>query len=88
LTIAKYDEQRICTTTRVLKTIADDKSLVIFCTIALSSAGSDVFVNALGITRKQYYSRLSSLLKAGLVRRENGKYSLTTFGIILYYTNL
>jgi DNA-binding HxlR family transcriptional regulator len=86
LTIAKYDEQRICTTTRVLKTIADDKSLIIFNTIALSSAGSDVFVNALGITRKQYYSRLSSLLKAGLVRREKGKYSLTTFGIILYYS--
>src|SRR5215469_11432632 len=85
LTIAKYDEQRICTTTRVLKTIADDKSLVIFNTIALSSAGTDVFVNTFGITRKQYYSRLSSLIKAGLVRREKRKYSLTTFGIILYY---
>jgi len=60
--------------------------LIIFNTIGLSSTGSDVFVNALGITRKQYYSRLSLLLKAGLVRREKGKYSLTTFGIILYYS--
>src|SRR5262249_16683591 len=26
------------------------------------------------------------LLKAGLVRREKGKYSLTTFGLILHYS--
>jgi hypothetical protein len=77
---------RIMTTTAdVLKAIADDKSLVIFNMIALSSAGSNVFVSTLRISRKQYYSRLSSLLKAGLVRREKGKYSLTTF-VILYYS--
>jgi predicted transcriptional regulator len=78
---------RIMTTTAdVLKAIADDKSLVIFNMIALSSAGSNVVVSTLRISRKQYYSRLSSLLKAGLVRREKGEYSLTTFGIILYYS--
>ena len=74
------------TTADVLKIIADDKSLIIFNTIALSNAGSDVLVSTLGISRKQYYSRLSLLLKAGLVRREKGKYSLTTFGIILHYS--
>jgi hypothetical protein len=70
----------------VLKTIADDKSLVLFNTIALSNGGIDIWISALELTRKQYYSRLSALLKAGLVKRESGKYSLTTFGIIVYYT--
>jgi predicted transcriptional regulator len=70
----------------VLRTIADYKSLVLFNTIALSNGDSDIFISKLGLTRKQYYSRLSPLLTAGLVKRERGKYSLTTFGIILYHT--
>ncbi|MFY9870602.1 MAG: hypothetical protein WAK17_12860 [Candidatus Nitrosopolaris sp.] len=70
----------------VLKTIADDKSLVLFNTIALSNDDSDILISTLQLTRKQYYSRLSALLKAGLVKREMGKYSLTIFGIIVYHT--
>ena len=70
----------------ILKTIANDKSLVLFNTIALSNGGIDICITALKLTRKQYYSRLSALLKAGLVKRERGKYSLTTFGIIVYHT--
>jgi len=37
------------------------------------------------LTRKQYYSRLSALLKAGIVKRVKGKYSLTAFGVIVYH---
>jgi hypothetical protein len=69
----------------VLKTIADDKSLVIFNAIALSNIGSDILIRRLQLTRKQYYSRMSTLLKTGIVKREMGKYSLTTFGMILYH---
>ena len=69
----------------VLKTIADDKSLVLLNTIALSNGDSDILVSTLHLTRKQYYVRLSALLKAGLVKREMAKYSLTTFGMILYH---
>jgi predicted transcriptional regulator len=69
----------------VLKTIADDKSLVIFNAIALSNIGSDILISRLQLTRKQYYSRMSTLLKTGIVKREMGKYSLTTFGMILYH---
>jgi hypothetical protein len=74
------------TVTDVLKTISDDKSLVLFNAIALSNGDTDICISALELTRKQYYSRLSALLKAGLVHRERGKYSLTTFGIIVYNT--
>lgn len=69
----------------VLKALADDKSLVLFNTIALSNDDSRILISKLGITRKQYYSRLSALSRVGLVNRENGKYFLTTFGIILYH---
>jgi len=69
----------------VLKTIAEDKSLVLFNAIALSNSDSDILISTLHLTRKQYYARLSALLKAGLVKREMAKYSLTTFGMILYY---
>jgi hypothetical protein len=60
--------------------------LVLFNTIALSNGDNDICLSTLGLTRKQYYSRLSALLKTGLVKRESGKYSLTTFGIIVYHT--
>ena len=69
----------------VLKTIADDKSLVLLNTIALSNGDSDNRIRTLHLTRKQYYARLSALLKAGLVKREMAKYYLTTFGLILYH---
>ena len=36
------------------------------------------------LTRKQYYSRMSSLMKAGLIKRKNGKHTLTAFGKIIY----
>ena len=69
----------------VLKAIADDKSLVLFNTIALSKDDSSILIRNLGITKKQYYSRLSALLRADLVKRDSGKYSLTRFGMILYH---
>ena len=70
----------------LLKTIADDKSLVLFNTLALSSGDIDICISALELTRKQYYSRLSALLKAGLVKRDRGRYSLTTLGMIVYHS--
>jgi len=70
---------------RVLKAIADDKSLLLFNTIANSNADTDI-LSASGLTRKQYYSRLSTLLNVGVVKRLSGKYSLTACGVVLYYT--
>lgn len=37
----------------------------------------------LGITRKQYYTRLSQLVKLGLVRKYDRRYVQTSFGRIL-----
>jgi hypothetical protein len=71
-------------TASVLRTIADDKSLELFTTVALETIDSKNLKNRTKLTRKQYYSRLSRMTRVGLVRRKNGKYILTTLGKIVY----
>lgn len=72
------------TTATVLRTISDDKSMDLFRTIAQSSIDSESLKNKTKLTRKQYYSRLSRMTKAGLVRKKSGKYTLTAFGKVVY----
>ncbi|HMH09720.1 MAG TPA: hypothetical protein VK553_03365, partial [Candidatus Nitrosopolaris rasttigaisensis] len=67
-----------------LSAISNDKSLVLFNTIALASEDSSILISRLELTRKQYYARMSELTKAGLIRRRNGRYFLTSFGRIVY----
>jgi predicted transcriptional regulator len=69
----------------ILGAISDDKSLLLFKTIALSdSSSSDTLLSRLHFTRKQYYSRMYKMAKAGLVLKKNGKYILTNMGRIVY----
>ncbi|HET7148742.1 MAG TPA: hypothetical protein VFI73_09625 [Candidatus Nitrosopolaris sp.] len=68
----------------ILKAIADDTSLVLFNTIALAGGDSDILITRLGVTRKQFYSRMSNLQKTGLISRTNRRYMLTSFGFIIY----
>ena len=72
------------TSATVLRTIADDKSMELFKTIAQGTIDSENLKNKAKLTRKQYYSRLSRMTKAGLVRKKSGKYLLTAFGKIVY----
>jgi hypothetical protein len=72
----------------VIKSISDDKSLVLFNTIALASGNADTLKTTIKLTRRQYYSRMSGLVDAGLVTRKNGKYFVTSFGKIVYDTQL
>jgi predicted transcriptional regulator len=71
-------------TASILRTIADEKSLELFTTVALETIDSKNLKSKTKLTRKQYYSRLSRMTRAGLVRRKNGNYILTTFGKIVY----
>ena len=69
----------------IIKLISDDKSLLIFCTIFLAGGDSSKTIRAeLNLSRKKYYSRISRLIKAGLVKRQNGRYFLTAFGKVIY----
>jgi predicted transcriptional regulator len=76
------------TAASVLRSIADDKSLELFRTVALETIDSKNLKNRTKLTRKQYYSRLSRMTRTGLVRKKNGKYILTTFGKIVYESQL
>jgi DNA-binding HxlR family transcriptional regulator len=69
----------------VLRSISDDISLDLYKSIANSNGerGDDLLAKT-KITRKQYYSRLSTLIKAGLIKRKNGRYSLTAFGRVVH----
>jgi CheY-like chemotaxis protein len=64
---------------KVLTAIADDKSLLIFQAIE-----SDVLLKKTNLSRKQYYSRISTMTEAGLVTRKNKKYCLTSLAKIVY----
>ena len=68
----------------VLAAISDKQSLELFRYIAGTNGDSDALRAKLNLTRKQYYSRLSRMTKAGLVKRKNGKHFLTAFGKVVY----
>ena len=72
----------------VLKVISDDKSLVLFNMIALAPGDSEILKTTVKLTRKQYYSRMSGLVNAGMVTRKNGNYFITSFGKIVYDAQL
>ena len=77
---------------KVLSAIVDDKSWILFSTIAMSSDsnehqsgdGSRILLSKLSLTRKQYYQRINRFTSLGLVKRKNGRYRLSSFGRIIY----
>src|SRR6266487_2204914 len=69
---------------KVLTAIADDKSLLIFQSVASGCVESDVLLKKTNLSRKQYYSRISAIVEAGLVTRKNKKYCFTSLGKIVY----
>ncbi|MFL6421247.1 MAG: hypothetical protein ACJ71P_17830 [Nitrososphaeraceae archaeon] len=72
----------------VLKAICDNRSLELFRIVALAKQDTDTLISKTKLTRKQYYSRVSSLMNAGLIKRKNGKHTMSAFGKVIYYTTL
>jgi predicted transcriptional regulator len=72
----------------VLKAISDKRSLELFGTVALTKPDTEILISKTKLTRKQYYSRMSSLMNAGLIKRKNGKHTLTAFGKVIYDISL
>ena len=54
----------------ILSAIGDDKSWVLFNTIAIAGEDNDILITRLGVTRKQYYSRISALMKNWLDKQK------------------
>jgi predicted transcriptional regulator len=68
----------------VLFAISDKKASNIFKSIASVHSNTDILITQLKLTRKQYYSRMSRLIQAGLVKRQKGRYLLTALGKVIY----
>lgn len=68
----------------ILKKISDDKALVLLNSIAVVDGEKYIQLKRMNLTTKQYYSRISGLMDAGLVKRHKGKYSLTMLGHVVY----
>jgi predicted transcriptional regulator len=68
----------------ILKKSSDEKTLVLFNSIATDEEDRPIKLKEVNLTAKQYYVRISSLMEAGLIKRYKGKYSLTLFGRVVY----
>jgi predicted transcriptional regulator len=68
-----------------MSAISDDKALSLFKAVAISENDcSSILITKLRLTRKQYYSRIKKLMYVGLVKRIGSKFSLTSFGKVIY----
>lgn len=75
--------------THILKKISDDKALVLFNSIAVSPESERYIpLKEMNLSTKQYYSRISGLTDAGLIKRHKGRYSLTMLGKVVYQSQM
>jgi predicted transcriptional regulator len=80
-------KEGILTTQEILEVISTGESQELFNLIAENKNSYDV-VESGKLTRKQYYLRLAKLVKLDLVKRVGKRYALTTFGYVVYETQL
>ena len=68
----------------VLRALSDQKTQKLFKAIIQAEvAQSQLLIVELGLTRRQYYNRIKDLVTAGLIRRQRGRYRLSSFGKII-----
>ncbi len=68
----------------ILKKISYDKALTLFNNIALAKDNSHIPLKEMNLRTKQYYSRISGLTSAGLIKKKQGQYCLTALGKVVY----
>jgi Mg/Co/Ni transporter MgtE len=68
----------------IFESLSDEQSVKLFNTIASERVNSVELRTKGPLTRKQYYSRLSRMIRVGLIKRRSGKLFLTAFGKIVY----
>ena len=81
--------QKVPSIASILKKTSDDKALVLFNSIAVSTYNERLIpLREMNLSTKQYYSRISGLEDAGLIKRHKGKYFLTLLGKVVYDSHL
>lgn len=68
----------------VLKKISDEKTLILLNSIAGADGDKYIQLKEMNLSTKQYYSRISGLMDAGLIKRLKGRYSLTLLGKVVH----
>jgi predicted transcriptional regulator len=69
---------------QVINALFNEKFFVVFDLIAIEGGDRKRIINSLGLTPKQYHSRISALRKSSLVEKINEKYFLTSFGKVVH----
>jgi predicted transcriptional regulator len=69
---------------KIYCSLSDEQSIKLFTVIASEGIDGLELRNKIPLTRKQYYSRLSRMIRAGLIKRRSGKLVLTAFGKIVF----
>jgi predicted transcriptional regulator len=70
---------------QVLDAISDQTSYNIFKIIKNNAANSETLRDELNISAKQSYDRIVKLIDTGLVKRNDGCYSITSFGRLVFH---
>jgi hypothetical protein len=68
----------------VLKKISDEKALILLNSIAGPDGDKYIQLKEMNLSTKQYYSRISGLMDAGLIKKLKGSYSLTLLGKVVH----
>jgi predicted transcriptional regulator len=66
----------------ILLVLSDSRTMDLFKVVASTTGNGNII--DVHLTRKQYYTRMSGLMKSGLIQRKKGKYYLTTLGKIVH----
>jgi ribosomal protein S13 len=72
-------------TAQVMVALSDTKSFYLLSRIAFAEADSQFLLSETRLSAKAFYSRMTRLLKIGVITRKSGKYSLTSFGKIVHH---
>jgi predicted transcriptional regulator len=60
----------------------------LFDALVYEGGGSKELILKLGMSRKEYYSRISKLVDTGIVKKEGRRYTITVFGRVIYEARL
>jgi hypothetical protein len=84
-TEARITKPKSITVANVLKSISDPISVELFKSVSAAGIESSALRSKTKLSRRQYYSRISSFTKNGMLIRKNGRNYRTTFGKVVYY---
>lgn len=68
----------------ILESICDPKSLKLLQAISVKGLKSEDLAVQFRLSRKEFYSRMSRLIKLGMVKRKNKEHFLTAFGEVVF----